>query len=176
MSKNIHGKFRRAFVTGSLNEVDQNEAAFQAFNEDPYMIGTQGVRGCFIVIIASRHGAIFGHVGPTNVDSVMKKIKDLYVAKKVAYFQDSKVWIVKASIPDATSSTNAALDGARSAIVNKPSEMGLSNPGPAGYSFHLESHGNSPEFPDKGTAVAGKIDNRMKYGWKIGCCIGGERA
>jgi len=162
MSTNIHGKFRRAFVTGSLNEVDQNEASFQAFNKSPYIIGTQGVRGCFIVIIASRPGAIVGHVGPTNVDKVMEKVKELYYAKKGAYFQNPEVWIAKASIPDATNATNAALDLARSEIVRRLAEMGLPNPGAAGYSFHIGSHGNSPEFPDKGTVVAGQIDNKIE--------------
>ena len=162
MSRNIHGKFRRAFVTGSLNKVDQNDALFQAFNEDPYIIGTQGARGCFFVIIASQLGAIVSHIGPINVDRVMKKIKDLYIAKKIDYFQDRRVWIVKPSIPDTISVINAALDGTRLVIMNKLSEMGLPNPEPAGYSFHLKSHGNSPKFPDKGTAVTGKIDNRIK--------------
>ena len=162
MSQNFHGKFRGAFINRSLNEVSENAASFQAFNEQPYMIGTQGIRGCFVVVIGSRLGAILSHIGPANVDSVMGKVKDLYNTKRVAYLQDARVWIVRPSVPDASSSTNVALDRTRVTIATKLREMGISKLGGAGYSFHSKSDGNSPEFPDKGTVVAGKVGNRIE--------------
>lgn len=66
MSKEPHGKFRKAFLTRSLNEVDQNDVSFQAFHDKPHLIGSQGLRGCLVIIIASRLGAIIGHIGPTS--------------------------------------------------------------------------------------------------------------
>lgn len=159
MSPSIHGKFRRAFITRAINEVDQNDAHFQSFSEGHKLIGTQGLRGCFVVIIATHLAAIVGHVGPSNIDRVMVKVKELYDAKKNTYFRDAEVWVVKATVPDAS---NEALGAARAAIVRKLAEIGLQNPRPASYSFHLGSHGNSPEFPDKGTVVGGLIDNKIE--------------
>lgn len=92
----------------------------------------------------------------------MKKVEKTFNDTKDRYFQHREVWIVKATIPDATNAVKVALDLARSATVTKLAEMGLRNPGSAGYSFHLGSHGNSPEFPDKGTVIAGQIDKKIE--------------
>lgn len=159
MSKIIHGKFRTNFNGQTITEVDQNHARFQSFSEGPSLIGTQGLRGCFVVLIATRLSGIIGHVGPYNIDGVMREIKDLYDAKKSIYFHNAEVWVIRAIILDAT---NQALGVARAIVVRKLAEMGLLNTQPASYSFHAGSHGNSPEFPDKGTVVAGRVGNNVE--------------
>lgn len=156
---NTHGKFHNAFANRSLTIVDFNEAKFQSFSDIPRMIGTQGLRGCFVVLIASRYAAILAHIGPASVTSVMGQVSSLFEAKKQTYFQDKDVWIIMAQLLDAS---NAALDSAKQVIIRTLAEMGLPRPEDASYSFRLESNGESPEFPDKGTVVVGLVGGRIE--------------
>lgn len=158
-SMSIHGKFRSAFVNNSLASVNLNQAKFQSFTEGHRMIGTQGLRGCLVVLIASRRAAILAHIGPASAESVMSQVANLYSLKQQTYFQAKDVWVVMAKILDVGSSP---LDAVKQVILRKLTEMGISNPQDASYSFHLGSDGQSPEFPDKGTDVAGLVGGRVE--------------
>jgi len=76
--------------------------------------------------------------------------------------EDTKGSVKKPSTGTVPDASNEALGAARAAIVRKLAEIGLQNPNPASYLFHLGSHGNSPEFPDKGTVVGGLVDNKIE--------------
>ena len=70
MSKDSHGKFRKACLTRSLNKVDQIDVSFQAFNDTPHLISSQALRRCLIITIASHFDAVISYISLTKVDEV----------------------------------------------------------------------------------------------------------
>ncbi|RMD41285.1 hypothetical protein DV735_g3819, partial [Chaetothyriales sp. CBS 134920] len=171
-------------ITGMVSEarqkdnqityVSMHEAKFQLFDQAPHLIGTDGLRGCYVVLIGSRHGAILAHIGPWHIAADMLQVENLYAATREAYFTPGEVWVVAGQVLDDSEMGKAAERG-KAAIMGKLAEMGLPNVPSPGYSFHWwnPEHQPSPEFKDKGTVYAGRIngkyqawvENRLLFEW-----------
>ena len=139
-----------ALNAGEVTVVDINKAHFQSFSQNPRAIGTFGLRGCSVVLIASRRAAILAHIASSQLGSVMDEVANLYLANQQAYFQDNNnVWVVTATIVDGD--YQPAIDSQRQTMEEKLGELGLHTTTSPFYSFRMNSGGNSPEFRDKGT-------------------------
>jgi len=154
-----YGTYRSALLRGEVDDVDMGQAKFADLTTAPRALGTEGLRGCFVVLIATKDAAILAHIAPTSLDGDLKMIRDLYKEKKAAHFQgETKLWVVYPTIlggqPGSSSQSppdiQVVLDSAKQRILQKLADLGL-QPRTASYSFHLYSGGTSPEFEDKGT-------------------------
>ncbi|RMZ85031.1 hypothetical protein DV738_g142, partial [Chaetothyriales sp. CBS 135597] len=164
-----------AYRAREFNRVDMQESKFQAFDQWPHIIGTDGLRGCFVVLIGSLHGAILAHIGPMHIEEDMQGVTNLYAARRDAYFANGEVWVVAGQVLG-NSPIGDAPERGRTTIVNKLAEIGLANVQRSGYSFHWLAEGDepSPEFAGKGTVMAGRIEgktqawveNRLLFEWQ----------
>ena len=147
-------------------DVDIGHAGFLDLTAPPHAIGTEGLRGCFGVLIATESAAIVAHVKPTAMNEVMKELRARYTENKVNHFQGrERVWVVSPTIlggqPGSSSLTltdmQRAATNRKQEIIQELANLGLRPVEYASYTFHFYSDGTSPEFEDKGTI---RIDAR----------------
>lgn len=157
----MFGPSHDALCSGEVTVVDINNAQFQSFDQNPRAIGTFGLRGCSVVLIASRRAAILAHIASSELISVMDQVANLYWEKRHAYFPDNNnVWVVTATVVD-DGNFQPAIDSQRRIMETKLGDLGLHTTTSPSYSISINSGGNSPEFRDKGTVFVDARTNEL---------------
>ncbi|KAL9123544.1 MAG: hypothetical protein Q9217_007031 [Psora testacea] len=142
----------------TVKHVPMNGCEFQSFVGTITSIGTDNLRSCSVVLIASQLGAILAHVQPqASTEQIMDRFAHLYHAHKKQYFPEgNEIWLIKGLLVKHDGDEEVLKDRNR-VIERKLKDMGLSEARVSTYKFKERLASQSPSRPGKATVfVDGK--------------------
>ena len=156
MEHNIETPYLLDVLANRLNNVPMNDVRFQSFHGPVTAIGTQNLRSCSVVLVASRSGAILAHIMPLFSDlatTIVDRFERLYEIHKEEHFSSTnETWVVS-GVVEGDGGHLTVLDNHDGLVENRLSGMGLLDRKQTWYQFRIQPTGSSPNFAGKGTVL-----------------------
>ena len=142
-----------------------HEVQFQPFAGPITAIGTYGLRSCYVVILASRSGAIMAHIAPYDEQIVgqrMDEFQRLYQEYGSRHFGAEKhPWLVTGLLWTDGSGYGELTPWLANYIRQRLQAMGLYHR-EAVYGFQHRYPVDSPSYPGKGTVFVDGSSNQLR--------------
>lgn len=176
------GRLQAAVMQHRAKTVGMGDVEFQGFDNTPQGIGisqgfgTEGLRGCSVVLVISRHGVIMSHIPPSDeimdnpygityppLAQIMANFTEIFHDGRATgcFSSASTTMIIIALSSHHGQPPQDAVEHRTADIKHRLRLMGLPNVEQATYVFRIPWGDWSPEFPGKGTVYVEKINQQL---------------